>query len=99
MDNSYKIWTKREEETLIDLYKSKNLKIYEISDILKRTSGAIHSRLEKLNLKNNISLKLENDIECILDELKEIHLVLNNIQNIIQNSNQNNIPNKTYIEV
>jgi hypothetical protein len=48
---------------------------------LKRTSGAIHSRLDKLNLKNNISLKLENDIECILDELKKIHLILIKIKN------------------
>lgn len=93
MDNCYKIWTKKEEELLIDLYKSKNLKIYEISNVLKRTSGAIHSRLDKLNLKNNISnQKLENDIESILDELKQIHLVLKNIQN-------NTNTEKTYIEV
>lgn len=81
MDNCYKIWTKKEEEVLIDLYKSKNLKIYEISNILQRTSGAIHARLEKLGLKINISLKLENDIECILDELKQIHLILDKIHN------------------
>ncbi len=81
MDNCYKLWTKKEEELLIDLYK-RNFKIHEICNILKRTSGAIHSRLDKLNLKNNnISLKLENDIECILDELKKIHLILIEIKN------------------
>jgi hypothetical protein len=88
MDNCYKLWTKKEEEVLIDLYTSKNLKIYEISNILKRTSGAIHARLEKMDLKRNISLKLENDIECILDELKQIHLLLNKIHN-----------NKIYTEI
>ena len=88
MDNCNKLWTKKEEEVLIDLYTSKNLKIYEICNILKRTSGAIHARLEKMDLKRNISLKLENDIEYILDELKKIHLILDKIHN-----------NKIYTEI
>ena len=87
MDNCYKLWTIKKEEVLIDLYK-RNLKIYEISNILQRTSGAINSRLKKLNLKNStsnhslpyITVKLENDIEYILDELKKIHLILDKIQ-------------------
>lgn len=87
MNNCYKSWTIKEEELLIDLYK-KNLKIYEISNILQRTSGAINSRLEKLNIKYNISLKLENDIECILEQLKQINLLLSKLQN-----------NNKYIEI
>lgn len=75
MDNSYKSWTKKEEQELMNLYKVKNLSIHEISNILQRSSGAIYSRLQKLNMVYNSSEDIYNinhNILLILEELKQI---------------------------
>ena len=63
------------------LYKVKNLSIHEISNILQRSSGAIYSRLQKLNIVYNSS----EDIYNIFEELKIIREELKNIREDIKN--------------
>ena len=82
MDNCYKLWTLKEEQLLMDLYQNKKLKIYEISNILKRTSGAINSRLQKLlinnsNNNNEILEELLQNIKSIKEDIKYIKEEMN----------------------
>ncbi|MBF7682949.1 AAA family ATPase [Acinetobacter sp. B5B] len=49
-ENAYQAWSEDEEVKLIDLFMSEGKKTREISDILKRSSGAVRARLKKLRL-------------------------------------------------
>lgn len=48
--NAYQSWTEDEEVKLIDLFMAEGKSVKEISQLLKRSSGAIRARLRKLRL-------------------------------------------------